>query len=216
MNNQSLSADDIMNGNGNSLKSGLIEATRTTVINILNETYPRTDGRASQVSKNVATHDIPEDNDVEYIGQVMLPGSHYRKLLRATEQADAFALNMDLSAYYKELQGEMVSVLNSTNTKKNRRLHYMKDRSNFLRQSRRLVYYSDDYPVEITQVVESTTCIGSVMNEAIRCAVVSSRVCVVLEPGDNPAEIRSALVQGLEEAIMSGEFVDNIPPESTN
>ena len=213
VNSKSLSADDIMNEVDNSLKNGLIEATRTTVINILNATYPRTNGGGSQPSTlSGETGNYPaalQPEDVNYVGQLMFPDGHYRKLLQAAEQADALVLEMDLQTYRAEFHDELTTLFNTT--KQNRRL--MRDKS-FLRRSRRLAYFSDEYPAEITLIADSTTCPGSSVNESIRCAVVSSTVCVILEPGDDPVEIRKAIVDGLTESFMNGDFVGNIPPDS--
>lgn len=203
-----------MNENGNTLKSGLIEATRTTVISILNETYPRADGAAFENPNQVRAEKAKSG---VHVGPVMLSTGQRRKLLHAVEQADAFVLDMELTTYQMELRGQVEKMLNGTSCSQSRRLQYLREQqSSFLRHdsSRRLVYYSDEFPVQITQVVDSVTCPGSMMNDAIRCAVVSSTVCVVLEPGDDPVEIRQTIISGLQEAFQSGEFEDNIPPSS--
>ena len=215
INNQSLTADDIMNEVDNSLKSGLIEATRTTVINILNETYPRSNGGSFQPpSSNEVSKSIAEQDNVEYMGQVMYyPENDYRKLLQAAEEADAFVMDVDLATYREEMEDEMSNLLNILS--KGRRLYYIQDTRTFLRHTRRLVYYSDEFPVEITQIVESTICPGqTVGGDFINCAVVSSTVCVVLEEGDDPVEVRATIVNGLEEAFMNGDFTNNIPTGS--
>jgi hypothetical protein len=215
VNNQSLTADDIMNEVDNSLKSGLIDATRTTVINILNETYPRSNGEPFQPpSANEARKSIvAKQNNVEYMGQVMYySDKNYRKLLQAAEEADAFVMNVDLATYRKEMEDGMSNILKILS--RSRRLFYMHDDRSFLRHTRRLVYYSDEFPVEISQIVDSTFCVGQVANDFINCAVVSSNVCVVLEEGDNPIEVRATIVNGLNQAFMNGDFANNIPSGS--
>jgi hypothetical protein len=47
----------------------------------------------------------------------------------------------------------------------------------------------------------------------INCAVVDSTVCVLLEEGDDEEEVRTALLDGIEESILNGSFQDAIPPE---
>jgi hypothetical protein len=214
-NNQSLTADDIMNEVDNSLKSGLIEATRTTVINILNETYPRSNGEsflppsANEARKSI----IAGQDNVEYMGQVMYySDKNYRKLLQAAEEADAFVMNVNLATYRKEMEDDMSNILKILS--RSRRLLYMHDDRSFLRHTRRLVYYSDEFPVEITQIVDSTFCPGQIANDFINCAVVSSNVCVVLEEGDNPIEVRATIVDGLKQAFTNGDFANNIPSGS--
>lgn len=208
VNNQSLSADDIMNEVDNTLKSGLIAATRTTVITILNETYPRSVAVGSfQPPPSIVTKSVSEE---EYMGQVMYPGGvRYRKLLQAAEQANAFVMDVDVTLHREEIKDDMANALNIVT--RSRHLHYLRDSHSFLRQARRLVYYSDEFPVEITQIVDSNTCPGSIIGDFIMCAVVSSTVCVILEPGDDPVEIRRMIVDGLDEAFRNGDFENNIP-----
>ena len=50
--NKGLDADDVMNEVNNTLKCGLTSATRTIVIDVLNETFPRTEGRFLRHSSN--------------------------------------------------------------------------------------------------------------------------------------------------------------------
>lgn len=213
--NEPLTADDIMNEVDNSIKSGLIEATRTTVIQILNETYPRDNGASFQPpSSNQAN--VVEQDGVAFLGQVTYYSENdNRKLLQAAEEADAFVMDVDLETYREEMEDDMSNLLHIL-SKQNRRLYYIQDTRTSLRNTRRLVYYTDEFPVEITQIVDSNICPGLIGQEDfINCAVVSSTVCVVLEEGDDPIEVRATIVNGLEEAFMNGDFTDNIPTGST-
>lgn len=77
---------------------------------------------------------------------------------------------------------------------------------------RRLAYYSDDYPVSINSVTDNPLCEGQAENPNIKCSIISSTVCVVLEDGDEPGEFRAFMIAGLREAVQTGEFLRRIPP----
>jgi hypothetical protein len=96
-----------------------------------------------------------------------------------------------------------------------RRSHDVPARRSDLRRSRRLVFYTDDIPATIVLIADAPLflCPGGIKTSSSRCVIISSTVCVVLGPKDDEKEVRATLVQGLEEAINSGEFEDNIPPE---
>jgi hypothetical protein len=228
VNNRSLTADDVLNENNNTLKTGLIEATETLVIRILNETFPRVArARPAQfVPKEegnrpaihdpsdwewkkppAATRHNPHDWSWSDIGERRLP-----VLREAVARADAAVLGVDVDLYSFTIQDELSGMYNSTR-RRNRRLHASD--SSYIRGSRRLVYYTNEFPVEIPIIVDNPNCPANNENGAntIRCAIVSSRLCVVLEAGDDPEMIRKALVDGLSTAIDSGEFEDLIPQE---
>ena len=77
---------------------------------------------------------------------------------------------------------------------------------------RRLAYYSDDYPVSINAVTDNPLCEGQAENPDIKCSIISSTVCVVLEDGDDPNEVRAFMIAGLRQAVQTGEFLRRIPP----
>ena len=83
----------------------------------------------------------------------------------------------------------------------------------YLFAQRRLAYYTDDIPVAINSVTDNPLCAGSAQNPRIMCAIVSSTVCVVLEEGDDPTEVRALLIAGLRQAVDSGDFLRRIPPQ---
>jgi hypothetical protein len=82
-----------------------------------------------------------------------------------------------------------------------------------LHHHRRLAYFTDDIPVIINSVSDNPLCNGSEQNQEIRCSIVSSTVCVVLEEDDDPNVVRTILITGLRTAVDSGEFLTRIPPE---
>ena len=81
-------------------------------------------------------------------------------------------------------------------------------------QSRQLAYFSNDFPVAITSVVDNEDCEGSDVNPEVMCATIASTVCAVLEDGDDPAEVRATMVAGLQYAVESGDFPEQeeLPP----
>jgi hypothetical protein len=88
---------------------------------------------------------------------------------------------------------------------------------------RSLVYYTDVLPPTVTNVIDDPFCPGGggtvgggggASNGTVQCAFVSTQVCVVLEPGDDPDEIERALDEGFRIAIQDGSFFDAIPAEN--
>jgi len=80
-------------------------------------------------------------------------------------------------------------------------------------RERRLSYYTDYIPVAINSVTDNPLCAGAAQNPRIMCAIVSSTVCAVLEEGDDPNEERAIIVNGLRQAVDSGDFLRRIPAE---
>lgn len=228
VNNRSLDADDVLNEVDNTLKTGLVEATETLVIRILNETYPRTAraARPAQIALNAGEarqHATHNPNDWKWKTQTAtshnphdwswsdIGGRRRLPVLReVTVRADALALGVDIDAYSIMIREELSEMYNST--RRSRHLHIS---DSYMRGSRRLVYYSDEIPVEIPIIVDNPNCPANNENgvNTIRCAIVSSNLCVVLETGDDPRMIRRTLVNGLSDAIDSGEFEDLIAQE---
>jgi hypothetical protein len=97
--------------------------------------------------------------------------------------------------------------------------HHTKRRQTQWRQqrSRRLVYYTDGLPPTVTDVVDDSFCTGQGSGEnstAVRCAFVSTEVCVVLEAGDDPDAIEKAIDDGFRIAILDGSFFGAIPADN--
>ena len=229
MNNRSLTADDVLNENDNTLKTGLIEATEALVIRILNETFPRV-ARAQPAQfaapKAEVKHAHHDPNDWEWKKPPTatshnphdwswsdIGGRRRLPVLReAVARADAAVLGVDIDMYSFTIQDELSGMFNGT--RRNRRLH-ASDTSSYIRGSRRLVYYTDEFPVEIPIIIDNPICPANNENgvNTIQCAIVSSNLCVVLEAGDDSQMIRRALVDGLSNAIDSGDFEDLIAQE---
>lgn len=211
------------------MKTGLEEATRTIVIQLLNETYPRT-ARARPASKVEASYTRHDPNDWRWSHQAAtnhdpndwvwsdISGVGGRRRLpvlrKAVVRADAAVLGMNIQIYSSWVHRQGLNMYNST--RRTRQLHVCDGCDHYIRGSRRLVYFTDEIPVTIPIIIDNPNCPSNNANEGentIRCAIVSSRLCVVLEAEDNPNMIRTTLVRGLSAAIDSGEFEDLIPQE---
>lgn len=144
-----LDSQAIMNEVNNTLKLGLIAATTTTTISILNETYPRADDDSRR--------------QLQYNTQYLRYGDA-RTLIR----------------------------LNSL------------DRLSQLTNHRNLVYYTDELPVTIDNVIDVTDGCAAGNN----CLLVQSSITTVLEDGDDSDEIKSALEDGIRDSFTSGKKSD--------
>ena len=74
-------------------------------------------------------------------------------------------------------------------------------------RKRRLAFFSDEFPVEISSILDSMFC----ATPTEPCVVVSTTVCVVLEAFDDPDVVRTNLIQGFRDSIDGGGFNDVIP-----
>jgi hypothetical protein len=188
-NNLGLTASDIFNEVNNTIKADLITATNEVVINTLNETFPDTAVGTNATSPRMS----------RFGGRRRLEGVD-----RAVELAVVDLLG-------KETATEMMTayqgnILDETPG-------YLFDGRLLLHsRRRRLVFYSDDYPAEISAILDEPFCLTT--DPLVLCALVSSQVFVVLEEGDDEDFIRMVLIDGLREAINSG-FNDLIPQSST-
>ena len=125
-----------------------------------------------------------------------------RRLLESESGSKIF--NLRTSSGQRRLAVDTFSVLGSKGAERR-----LRQRSS---SRRHLAYYSDDYPVAINSVTDNPLCAGQDQNPDIKCAIISSTVCIVLEEGDNPSEVRALMIAGLREAVQTGEFLRRIPP----
>ena len=159
-NNNGFSAEDLFNENGNTFKTGLLVATETVLINVLNAT--------STGSRQL--RGVEEDH----------PSGHIRPVMQ--EMSQRRAASMDRISSY----------------------------SNSMGRRRKLVFYSDEWPVTIDAIIPNPFSCPTNSD----CAVVSSTVCVLLEEGENEVSIREFVLDGIETAIESGAFEAAVPPEN--
>jgi len=76
--------------------------------------------------------------------------------------------------------------------------------------SRQLVFFDYDRPSEVIRVVDNPDC----PDPGFVCATVEQNVCVTLEEGDDPTQVRDALRDGIWEAIDNGDFLTVFPSEN--
>lgn len=76
-------------------------------------------------------------------------------------------------------------------------------------QERSLVYYTSQYPVTIDRILDIDTGCGPGSN----CLLIISTITVILEAGDNPDEVNTAIVNGIQESFVDGTFFGAIPAD---
>ena len=72
-------------------------------------------------------------------------------------------------------------------------------------QNRRLEFYSDAFPPTITDVFDNPFC-GAASDGVTKCSIIDTTVCLVLEEGDDPTQVRARLVGGISGAFQDGRF----------
>jgi hypothetical protein len=186
-NSLGLSASDIFNEVNNTIKADLITATNEVVINTLNETFPETAVGTEAMSRNK-----------RFGGRRRLEGVDRAVELAVVDLVGKDTANEMMAAYQGNILDEAPG--------------YVFDGRLLLHSRRRhLVFYSDNYPAEISAILDDPFCLT--IDPLVLCALVSSQVYVVLEEGDDENFIRMVLIDGLREAINSG-FNDLIPQPS--
>jgi hypothetical protein len=190
VNNAGLDAQDLWYERNNTLKTGLESAARNITIRALNATYPR-----------------DEESD--------------RLLLESTSRARMSKSHPQESPQHKSSEGTVQGCA-SSNPNKNSQLVVVPDTRGQGRSAsggtnenslgRRLVLYTDEHAIEITAIVDNRFCAET--SPDMRCAIVSTSVCAILEEGDEKDGVKRAILDAVERAIATGEFEDAIPPEN--
>ena len=178
----------------NSLKTGLILATTNVTIETLNTTFPRAGGRLLRSGSK----DPLAGDGHKYVGgerskvgqQLVVPLDFFDSHLPSGFEIEASDSAMS--------DRELAYVAQTW---------YSKDRSQF---ARRLVYYLNTVPPEILAIIDNPFCPSSTP-AVTKCAIVSSLVCVFLEPGDNATVVRAQLQKGIQASISDGSFQAAIP-----
>jgi hypothetical protein len=204
-NSNGFTADEIFNEINNTLKTGLIIATRNVTIETLNSTMPREDSRRLWPEDHEPSH-VPSKSSVVHSFVVMSPNDLYHSHNQLDSLSSRAALDPNLGP----------SIPSNDHTKRRRRAAYLPqapyiDANDEAAERRRLAYYTDEYAPVINSIVDNQFC---QKGDSFQCAVVDSTVCVILEEGDDEEEVRMALLNGIGQAISDGSFYEAVPPEN--
>lgn len=219
-NSGGFTAEDIFNEVNNTLKTGLIIATRNVTIEILNETFPRGDDSSSsqrflrteslQISKQYLATATSKDRADSPIYDINRP-YHGRGMIANPSLPINHLFNvMDLGPFPSEASRSPQKDVNDLQRRR-RTVYLPQEISHMDDDGRRLAYYSDAYPPVINSIADNPFCDKP---SDIQCAVVDSTVCVILEEGDDEAAVQTALLLGISEAIRDGSFQAAIPSEN--
>ena len=226
-NDANLTAADIFEGNGNTLKIGLVIATETTVVNILNTSFPVLATKVYYIlsseryeTANTRLWSMLNMFRIDRNETAADPGNwvrHLSGLKESVEYAVVDFLGGDLDSYNR--------VTTEMDVMERRRPPAVRTESGYLttkQQSavrraqpsrRQLVIYTEEIPAVITSIADVPIALCSGTGSTRRCSIVSSTVCVIAGPNDDQVVVRQTLVLGLARAISSGEFLGAVPPE---
>lgn len=195
-NSDGLSADDIFNEIGNTLKTGLLIATRNVTIETLNTTLPRDESRRRLSQRNRQQN--------HYRDHGFVPGSS-GGTLQVTDLGRFPLVDQDISFETEVIPLDDLQKI----TQLRRRMAYLPiwDATDY---RRRLAFYTDQFQPVINSIIDNPFCENL---PEFGCAVVDSTVCVLLEEGDDEAMVQTVLLDGIEQAIQDGSFQAAIPPE---
>ena len=206
-----LTADDILNENGNTLKTGLEIAGRTVTIDILNTTFPREDLQAEQ-DQGAQEQDLHLFR--EHHPNKRRYGGHNGGNERRERKLEDFYAAMERGMASTFGHDTALTMLDSSKDVWSPRVQDLQNR-HLETRSRRLVFYTDEYPSEVVDIIELDNPIieNRLCEEGANCMIVQQISCVVLEEGDNEFVVRLALQNGLRQAVNNGDFAAAIPPE---
>jgi hypothetical protein len=180
-NTTGFSSEDIFNEVDNTIKERLIAATEVVTINILNSTQPKIQNPS--LNRHLRAY---ESNRFGSRAIRFAALDHFRSWEK---------VQLTLTSTSPK-RSDQPALLNPSHRRNDGRV-----------RRRRLAFFSDDNPVEITSVVGSMFC----ANPTQECVVVSTTVCVVLEVVDDPEVVRTNLINGFRESIDGGGFNEVIP-----
>jgi hypothetical protein len=203
-NNKGLSSDDIENEFNNTFKSDLIIATRDITIKVLNETFPR-DAEERALRRDTADHSrIKTYEDIQLLGVVNL--GRFELYDDEFEHHTGSNIGQD-----EKIQGQRRAVfLPSINEKQEGIVKRTNDNTKSMDRKRRLAFYVDSYPPVISSIFDNPFCPVS-DDELVSCSIVDTRVCVILEDGDDEKEVKDFLLDGIKTSFLDGSFQNAIP-----
>jgi hypothetical protein len=208
-NNNGLTGDDLFFERGNTFKTGLLIATETITIAILNSNFPRRYLREGSNSGRLST--LFTDNDpspsLRISGEFGVPENRI---------VHVFSFDGSSNDSRSEFVAQSLAHDEETSSSKRRTAHLPSEKATLegQRSRRKLVIYTEQFPITIDSIIDNTFCPGNVENPSTECAVVSSTVCVLLEPGDDVQQVRTILVRGIQDAVQNGDFEAAIPAEN--
>lgn len=222
-NNGGFSADDIFNEVNNTMKTGLILATRNVTIATLNATFPR-DGSGRLLQQTLEqnsqrNHLSPESSNRMSAFLALRPYETQRRHYWMSESTSRMLQVTDLgrSRLYQDnfvFEETLPMKMQYESPHVRRRAAYLpgafSSNKDFQSGQRRLVFYSDQFVPAINSIFDNPFCENL---EEFQCAVVDTTVCVVLEEGDDEQQVQTALLDGIQQSILDGSFQDAIPPE---
>lgn len=234
---EGLNATDILTGaNNNTVINDLIIATETTIIYILNETYPMIIITASPtpfVPKNnaIKTNDkfvikennkkVTKNNNDKFIS---FQTTNQPSESTATSTNTLTITVTESKIKKQQYSGNSVddsSDASNKSTKKNKYIHhrYLKNASQLSSNShhKRILaepqpYYTEEYPIEIINVYDDK-CLF-IFNSNIKCVIIRSTVTIVLDDNCNldcEEEIKLVVTNGFRESLNDGSFLDALP-----
>ena len=198
-----------MEERNNTLKTGLELAGRNVTIQILNETFPREETLVAESDEPKPGFEFHSFRNKHPHHQRYGNKENRRRVRKLEGYFTAVELGMMSTFGPDQAQVMLDSSLEVWGS----RIPSLEDLNRRLvsSRSRRLVFYTDEYPSEVRNVIENFICDG-VPEDAI-CMIVQQVSCVLLEEGDDPEVVRFTLRNGLRDAINNGDFVAAIPPE---
>jgi hypothetical protein len=197
----------------NTLKSRLLIATGITVTKVLNTSYPEINRIGAPINESNESGVMPDLSHVISIDRKSRIESdetipqfwdwRFRRLVSPIESNSKNKISYLRAAFHEKSEDTVEDV------------KYFKH-SGFTPgtiQRRRLVIFRDDVPATIQSISDAPLllCPGNSKEKNIRCTIVSSTVCLILNENDDESQVRNIVIQGLAEAIDNGEFEANIP-----
>ncbi len=226
-NQAGLNAFDILHMVNNTLRTGLLVATRNITIEILNSTFPRTPklGAGAQANSSAAIFQkfllmLQQPSDSR--NAIRQPNGGNRRTLEDRSGIVQIAIEHALTDLYPNSNAKRLlqSQIDGMYRRNALLVETKIDLSREMvvvpmgrRGSRRLVYYSDAFPVTINDIFDNPICPKNTTPPTL-CAVVSTTVCVLLENGENATTVDNLLLQGFQNAVNKGLLQDAIPPEN--
>ncbi|KAL3826566.1 hypothetical protein ACHAXA_003630 [Cyclostephanos tholiformis] len=114
-----------------------------------------------------------------------------------------------LNETYPRLDGEDPARKRGIRVRRRRLVHFDNPTSTSFssQKTRNLVYYTAEYPVTIDRIIDIESC-----DAGLNCLLVISTITIILEAGDDPAQISDAIVNGIAASFLDGSIYSTVPP----